>query len=493
MTSPYSHQDLLALFPNATPEHKALIEKAYSFAESAHSEQKRFSGEPYFVHLFHTAKILAELRMDAEVVAAGLLHDSVEDASITALQIEKEFGTEIAFMVDGVTKLGKLKYRGSDRHAENLRKLFVAMAKDIRVIIIKLADRLHNMRTLEHVKPEKQKRIALETLEIFAPLANRLGMGRLRDELESRAFEYAYPDEYLLTKTVLEEKAPARQETLEKMHGMLVKGFAEKEINNIQIDYRTKQIYSLYRKLLRNGMDIDKIHDIAALRIIVPSLSDCYQVLGIVHSLWPPVPGRIKDYIALPKPNGYQSIHTSVLAENAQIAEIQIRTSAMHEEAEYGITSHIAYTESGKQKSGGILSKKLAWVRQLIEWQKHFSSGTEFIEGLKTDFFQNQIFCFTPKGDVIELPEHATPIDFAYAIHSDIGSHAAGCKVNGKFVSLDNELKNGDVVEIETRKNSKPSTKWLDSAKTAFARRHIRNETHTAGIKRTKNPKPMPK
>ncbi|MES2953131.1 MAG: RelA/SpoT family protein [Patescibacteria group bacterium] len=461
--------------PNLSETDKKLIEKAYHFAKEAHKDQKRFSGEPYFLHLYSTALILSELRMDAEVIAAGLLHDSVEDVGVTSEQLSKEFSPDIAFLVDGVTKLGALKYRGNDKLAENLRKLFVAMAQDIRVIVIKLADRLHNIRTLEHVRAEKQHRIALETLEIYAPIANRLGIGKIRDELEARSFRYAHPDEYTLTQMLLEEKAPLREKSLRDMSGLLEEAFKESDIQNADVSYRTKGVYSLYKKLAKNDMNIDKVCDIAAMRIIVPTVADCYSALGIVHSLWKPVPERVKDYIALPKINGYQSIHTSVFAGDGEIAEIQIRTREMHDEAEYGIAAHIAYRESGKPKTGGVLSKKLAWVRQLIEWQKQFAEGNEFIEGLKTDFFQDRIFCFTPKGDVIELPEGATTLDFAYAIHSDIGNHTSGAKINGKMVSLDSSLKNGDVVVIETRKNAKPSTKWLEACKTALARRHIRS------------------
>jgi guanosine-3',5'-bis(diphosphate) 3'-pyrophosphohydrolase len=475
-----SPEKLLSFFANASTAERMLVTRAFHFAKEAHIDQKRFSGEPYFVHLLGTALILAEMRMDAVVVSAGLLHDSVEDVGVTLESIQKEFGEDVAFLVDGVTKLGKLKYRGSDRHAESLRKLFVAMAKDIRVVIIKLADRLHNIRTLEFVKEEKQSRIALETLDIYAPLANRLGMGKIRDELESRAFEYAHPEEFSRTKKLLDEKAPAREESLKRIHRDLQKAFTENGIKNARVDFRTKQIYSLYRKLLRNDMNIDKINDITALRIIVSSVGDCYQVLGLIHSLWPPVPGRIKDYIALPKTNGYRSIHTTIFSGDGEVAEIQIRTEEMHREAEYGITSHIAYTEAGKPKTGAVLSKKLAWVKQLIDWQKQFAGGSEFIEGLKTDFFLDRIFVFTPKGDVIELPEQATPIDFGYAIHSDIGDHAAGAKINGKLVPLESQLKNGDIVEIQTRKNAHPSPRWLETAKTAFARKHIRGYVEEA-------------
>ncbi len=491
ITSTLRIEEIINLLASPSEADRNMLTKAYAFAAEKHAEQKRFSGEPYFVHLYHTAKNLAELSMSAEVIAAGFLHDVLEDADVTPEALTKEFGTEITFLVEGVTKLGKLKYRGAERHAENLRKLFVAMAQDIRVLIIKLADRLHNVQTLEHVKPEKRQRIALETLQIYAPLANRLGMGNLKDALESGAFPYAYPAEYSITMELFEQKAPRAKENLEQVYTQIKEACEKQGLSDVRIDYRVKQIYSLYKKLALYDLDIDKIYDIIALRIIVPSVSDCYQILGLIHGLWKPVPGRIKDYIALPKPNGYQSIHTSVFTEGGAIAEFQIRTEDMNREAEYGIVSHIAYTEAGKPKTGGIISKKLAWVKQLLEWQKNFSESQELMESLKTDFFQKRIFAFTPKGDVIELPESATPVDFAYAIHSDIGNHTAGAKVNGKLVTLDSPLKNGDIIEIMTSKNAKPSSKWLEFVQTALARQHIRAETHTQAVtnKRVKPPR----
>jgi len=469
--------DVIAYLSKGIPEDRALIEKALNFAEEAHKEELRYSGEPYITHSIETAKNLADLKMDATVIAAGLLHDVLDQNIISLEKLEKEFGPEIAFLVEGAHKLGKLKYMGDDRRAENLRKLFVAMAKDIRVLIVKLAGRLHNISTLEHVPTEKQKRVALETLEIYAPLANRLGMGKLKDALEEKAFVFAYPEEHAKVKNLLSQKAGETKEYLEKIYRSIQKELAKNNFLSAKVEYRAKQIYSLYKKLLRHDMDINKIHDLYAIRIIVPNLNDCYQALGLIHGAWTPVPGKIKDYIALPKPNGYQSIHTSIFTGDGKIVEIQIRTEEMHKEAEYGIASHIAYSEAGKPRSGGILTKKLAWVKQLLDWQKNIAEGTrseEFLENLKMDFFQYRVFTFTPKGDVIDLPENATPIDFAYAIHSEIGDHAFGAKVNAKMVPLHSSLKNGDIVEILTKKNSKPSSKWLDFVKTAAAKKNIR-------------------
>lgn len=453
---------------------KTRITKAFELSKKAHQEQKRFSGEPYIIHPFEVAKILAEMKADVDTICAGLLHDTVEDGHLTLKDIEKEFGKTVAFMVDGVTKLGKLKYQGLERHVESLRKLFVAMAKDIRVLMIRLADRLHNVRTLDHVRPDKQKRIAIETLEIYAPLANRLGIWRLKGMLEDASFPYALPEEYKEVVSLRKTKGKESIKRLEKIYRTLSKEAVSQGIIDIQIDYRIKYLYSLYAKLKRHNMDISQIYDISALRVIVPTVADCYQVLGLIHSLWKPVPGRLKDYIANPKPNGYQSIHTTILTGDGSMAEIQIRTKAMQYEAEYGIASHLSYNESGKPKSGGTLSKKVAWIKELIEWQKN-ANQEEFLTDLKTDFFQDRIFVFTPKGDVIELPKGATPIDFAYAIHSEIGDHAYSVKVNNKMSALNKPLSSHDVVEIETKKNAHPTSKWLNYCQTSMAKRHIKS------------------
>lgn len=467
--------ELLTLATYLSPAEREVITRAYHFAAKAHADQKRFSGEPYINHPVEVTKILIGLRADAETLAAALLHDTVEDTEVTVEQLKKEFGANIAFLVDGVTKLGKLKYQGLERHVESLRKLFVAMAKDLRVILIRLADRLHNVRTLEHVRADKQKRIALETLEIYAPLANRLGIWKLKGQLEDAAFPYALPKEYEEVMRLRKTKGKESVKKLEKIYRTLSKELAAQNIKNAQIDYRVKYLYSLYLKLKRHHMDIGQIYDLSALRVIVPTMADCYQALGLVHTLWKPVPGRLKDYIAHPKMNGYQSIHTAIFTGDGGTAEIQIRSEKMHEAAEYGFASHLLYDESGKPKGGAKATKKVGWLQDLIEWQRQVEESGQFLSDLKTDFFQDRIFTFTPKGDVIELPKGASVLDFAYAIHSDVGDHAAGATVNGKFVAMDTELKNQDLVQIETKKTTHPSAKWLALVRTSMARKHIKN------------------
>lgn len=452
----------------------ALIQKAHDFAKAKHEGQLRASGEPYFTHAFAVGKNLATLGMDARTIAAGLIHDTLEDTDTTREEIEKEFGKEILFLVEGVTKLGTLKYRGRERHVESLRKFFIAVAEDVRVLIIKLADRLHNISTLEHVRPDKQRRIALETIHIYAPLAGRLGMGKLKGELEDYAFPFAYPEEYVFTDKVIAEHAPEAQKQLEE-----IKDILEMELKGLgmafELQYRVKHTFSLYRKLKKYEMNVDKVLDIVALRVIVGSIEECYRVLGLVHSIWKPIPRRIKDYIALPKPNGYQSLHTTVVSSNGSIAEIQIRTSTMDDEAEYGIAAHFTYKENLKRQPGDKLPKKFAWLAQLADVQKSIAEPEEFLEHLTMDFFKDRIFILTPKGDVVDLPEDATPIDFAYAIHSDIGDHVFGAKMNGKMVPLDSRLRNGAIVDIITKESAKPVPKWIEYAKTSMARRHIRS------------------
>jgi len=469
-------REIITLMKDPSPADIELINRAFNFAQKAHGDQKRFSGEPYIIHPFHTALLLAEFRADAETIASGLLHDTIEDTPTTKEDITKEFNETIAFMVDGVTKLGQLKYQGAKRHTESLRKLFVAMAKDIRIILIRLADRLHNVRTLQYVPPEKQKRIALETLEIYAPLANRLGIWRLKGMLEDASFPYVYPAEYKKVVELRKTKGKESVKSLQKVYRILQKEIVSRGFVDFEIDYRIKYLYSLYTKLLRKKMNIEEIYDISALRVIVETIEECYQILGIIHSLWRPIPGRLKDYIANPKPNGYQSIHTAVFIGDGTIVEIQIRTKQMQYEAEYGIASHLIYDESGKPRSGAKLTKNISWIKELIDWQKEVDSdGSDFVGELKDRFFHDRIFVFTPKGEVVELPKESTPIDFAYAIHSDIGGHASGAKVNGKMSTLDKNLKNGDMVEILVSKNSEPRAKWADHAKTADAKRHIKS------------------
>ncbi len=468
-------KDILELAQINSAADMDIITRAFDKAQNAHEGQKRFSGEPYFEHVVATAKTLAELHMDAETIAAGLLHDTLEDNLIPFETLEKEFGEEVAFLVRGVTKLGKYQYKGLERHAESLRQFLLATSKDARVLIIRFADRLHNMQTLEYVRPDKQRRIALETLEIYAPLANRLGMGQIKGALEDLAFPYVYPKEYEETKKMLEQKSIENQKYLEKVHRTLQKKLAERNIKPIKTDYRIKHLYSLYKKLKRYDMDIEKIYDIAALRIIVPTVADCYQVLGVVHEIWNPLPGRIKDYIAVPKPNGYQSLHTTIFTGDGGVAEIQIRTLEMHQEAEFGIASHLGFKEKIQRQYGEQLKKKLLWIDQIVEWQKTISESREFLDTLKMDFFKDRVFVFTPDGDIVDLPEDSTSIDFAYAIHSDIGDHAFGVKINDKMVSFDTKLQNGDKVEIIVKKAAHPSQKWLSSVKTTLARKHIKS------------------
>ncbi len=497
-------REITSLLHNPTQKDLALVEKAYNFAYEAHKEHVRKSGEPYFNHLFATAKNIAELGMSATTIASGFLHDTVEDTNITTEEIEKEFGKEISFLVEGVTKLGHIKYRGGNRHNESLRKLFVAMSQDIRVLIIKLCDRLHNMQTLDHVPKEKQLRIATETLEIYAPIAYRLGIRKLNRELEDLAFKYVLPEEYKQITELMRQKEGTEIEHLEKFNKLLKKELAKDNVTNFHTDYRIKGLYSLYKKLKRKEMDIEKVHDIAALRVIVPTIGDCYKVLGIVHSAWRPLPGRIKDYIAFPKTNGYQSLHTTIFTGDGGIIEVQIKTAEMYQEAEYGIASHISYKtnqntpkkkvanpnlswvkkilpikenwneDSGQHKKSLNMDDIPHWVKDLVEYQKE-AGEEEFLDNIKTDFFEERIFVFTPKGDVVDLPLGSSVIDFAYSIHSDIGEHMSGAKVNGKFVAISTELANGDRVEIETKKNAKPSRKWLESCKTTMAQRHIRS------------------
>ncbi len=502
-------KEIIAEMTGATKDDIAIVEKAYEFSKKAHEGQTRYSGEPYFIHPAAAAKTLAQYGLDATTIAAGLLHDAVEDKRVSRAEMEKEFGKELLFIVDGVTKLGTHKYHGAERHAESLRRLLVATASDIRVLIVKLADREHNMETLEFVPEQKRRRIALETLEIYAPIADRLGMGRMKKELEDLAFPYVDPDAATHAAEVRKLKTRETETGLAKMQKEIKQELAKKGVKNFRTDIRMKGLWSLHQKLKRKNDDINLIHDIAALRIIVPSIEDCYAALGIVHALYKPLPGEFKDYIAFQKPNGYQSLHTTVVTPAAGIVEIQIRSEEMHREAQFGIASHMSYKQLGKRieklddtaQKGKFSALSFSWVRSLIPSLMRFSKSNgdvkdtvkaplwlselaeahtdiagskEFVEGLKEDFFSHRVFVFTPKGDVIDLPTASTPIDFAYAIHSDLGDHLQGAKVNGKLVSFETPLGNGDVVEILRRDSAHPSPKWLDIVRTSLARRHIR-------------------
>ncbi len=477
-----------------TSQRKNLILKAYNFAYQAHIGQKRFSGEDYIQHSLETAKILAEIGMGARTISAALLHDVPEDTSVTLEEIKKNFGEEIAKIVDGVTKLGKLRLRGTKKelYLENLRKMFFAMAEDIRVIIIKLADRLHNMRTLEYVKEEKRQRIAQETMEIYAPIANRLGIGGIKGELEDLAFKYLDPANYEYVKELEEKNYKEAEKYINQAIKELQIELKNAGIKVKEIYGRAKHLYRLFLKLQKYDMDISRIYDLAAVRIIVPEVADCYEALGIVHKKYRPMVGRIKDYISLPKPNGYQSIHTTVFGPEGKIIEVQIRTQKMHDEAEFGIAAHWIYSEKENRswkklffggKKTKIPLEEISWVNQLRDWQNEIGrDDAEFVEGLKIDFFKNHIFAFTPKGDIIDLPEEATPIDFAYAIHSEIGDKTIGAKVDGKIVSLDYQIRNGQVVEIITSKDRKgPNSDWLNFVKTALAKSHIKRSLKKKG------------
>jgi guanosine-3',5'-bis(diphosphate) 3'-pyrophosphohydrolase len=421
---------LLEMNPNLSESDKALIMRAFEFSKKAHEIQKRNSGEPYFTHVLKTAEILATMHANAATISAGLLHDVLEDTETEESYLRELFSDEIVTLVQGVTKLGHLKYKGIERHAESLRKFFIASAHDIRVVVIKLADRLHNISTLEHVKPEKQQRIAIETLEIYARLADRLGMGKMKAHLEDLAFPFAYPAEYAKTQKILTDFTTHGEQHLTQVAENLKEELMILDADITSLNYRVKHLFSLWEKLKKNDYDIGKIYDIFALRILVPTIGDCYQALGIIHGLYKPVPGKFKDYIALPKKNGYQSLHTTVFDGSGGIIEIQIRTETMHQEAEYGIYSHVGYKEQNKGIVGGATHSKTHWTKELLEAQRTMEKPEDFLRHLKLDFFEERVFVYTPKGDVIELPKGSSIVDFAYAIHSDIGNHIFGAKVN---------------------------------------------------------------
>jgi GTP diphosphokinase / guanosine-3',5'-bis(diphosphate) 3'-diphosphatase len=449
-----------------------IIRLAYDFAKNAHAGQKRKSGEPYITHPLAASTILAEMRIDPVIVTATLLHDVPEDTKITLEEIEENFGSEIANLVRGITKLGKLKYRGVERYIENLRKMFVAMSEDVRVMIIKFADRIHNLQTLDTLPPEKQYRIALESLEIFAPIANRLGMGEMKGELEDLSFKYIYPKEYHRVKAIRDEKLEGKEKNLELMSQKTQEELQKANVDFSYIDGRNKRLYSFYQKLQRKDNQITKIYDLVALRVIVPTIADCYAALGIVHKNWKPLRGRIKDYISQPKPNGYKSLHTTVFCEGGEVIEFQIRTNDMHEEAEYGIAAHWHYDEKGSRKP----KQDIAWAKELAEIQKDILHKMSDLEAIKVNFLQTRLFVFTPQGDVIDLPEGSTPVDFAYHIHTDIGNKCNAALINDKYVRLDTELKNGDVVEVMVDKSRKgPNLEWLDFVKTTTAKNHIKS------------------
>lgn len=456
-------------------EQVAFVEKAYEYAENAHSGQKRASGQPYIIHPTQVAGTLATLGLDPDTVAAGFLHDTVEDTPTTNDDIKNEFGEDVAFIVDGVTKLNKYQYKSHQEFlAENHRKMLIAMAKDLRVIMVKLADRLHNMHTLQHLRPDKQRRISSETMDIYAPLADRLGIGTIKWELEDMSFHYLNPEAYYRIVSLMDVKRSEREKYISDAISVM-----KSTLDGLGIKYeiygRPKHIYSIYKKMVDKHKDFEEIYDLLAVRVIVKTVRDCYAVLGAVHTEWKPMPGRFKDYIAVPKVNGYQSLHTTIIGPGGKPLEIQIRTEQMHEVAEYGVAAHWAYKRGnfdGVEESTS--GEKLDMVREILELKDETKDAGEFMKSVKSDIFSDRVYVFTPRGEVYELPKGSVTLDFAYAIHTQVGSHAVGAKVNNKLVPLDYKLKNGDVIEIMTQTNATPSRDWVDMVKTSRARNKIR-------------------
>src|SRR4249920_1536021 len=457
---------------NRPQDDLTIIKKAYDYSLKHHEGQTRASGEPYLVHPLEVALVLAEMKMDPVAVAAGLLHDSVEDTSVTIADIRKEFGEQVAHIVEGVTKISKIDFATrEEQQAENLRKMMLAMVDDIRVVLIKLADRLHNMRTLEHLPPERQQKIARETLDIYASIAHRLGMGKIRGELEDLGFRYVDPIGFEQVRVAVESRRKAGEAFMARVEGVLRDGLKEAGITG-RVESRVKRLYSIHRKLQRQKISVDQVYDLYAMRVITKSLQDCYAVLGIVHNVWRPVPGRIKDFIAMPRPNLYQSLHTSVIAEEGTPFEVQIRTEEMHKMAEEGIAAHWKY------KDGPVSAQdeqRLAWLRQVVEWQRDVSDPSEFLSTLKIDLYPEEVYTFTPKGKVVVLPRDSSPIDFAYSVHTEVGHSCVGAKVNGRMVPLRFKLHSGDIVEILTQAGHKPSRDWLAIAKSSRARNKIKH------------------
>ena len=457
---------------NRPQDDLTIVKKAYDYSLKHHEGQTRASGEPYLVHPLEVALVLAEMKMDPAAIAAGLLHDSVEDTSVTIVDIRKEFGDQVAHIVEGVTKISKIDFATrEEQQAENLRKMMLAMVDDIRVVLIKLADRLHNMRTLEHLPPERQQKIAEETLEIYAPIAHRLGMGKIRGELEDLGFRFLDPGGYEQVEKSVNARRKQGEAFLAKMQQIITDKLKEAGIQ-ARVESRIKRLFSIHKKLQKQRISVDQVYDLCAMRVITRSLQDCYAVLGIIHNLWRPVPGRIKDFIAMPRPNFYQSLHTSVITEDGTPFEIQIRTEDMHKMAEEGIAAHWKY------KDGPVSAQdeqRLAWLRQVVEWQRDVSDPNEFLSTLKVDLYPEEVYTFTPKGKVVVLPRDATPVDFAYTIHTEVGHTCVGAKVNGRMVPLRHKLHSGDIVEILTQPGHKPSRDWLGLVKSSRSRNKIKH------------------
>lgn len=454
----------------------ALVCQAFEFAYCLHRDQRRASGEPYIAHPVAVAELLRELGGSADMIAAGFLHDVVEDTEVPSEEIEARFGAEVRQLVDGVTKLSKFNFSSkTERQAENFRRMFLAMAQDIRVIVVKLADRLHNMRTLEHLPDDKRRRIARETREIFAPLANRLGIGRFKWELEDLAFKYLEPDRYREIQQLVTDKRTDREDRLQQVASVLRDRLDQLGISCLDVSGRPKHLYGIYQKMQRQGKEFEQIYDIAAVRIIVQDNDECYRALAVVHDAFRPIPGRFKDYIGLPKPNRYQSLHTVVIGSSGRPIEVQIRTMAMHHVAEYGIAAHWKYKETGHSNARLTTDdEKFTWLRQLLDWQNDLKDAQEYLDSVRDNLFDDDVYVFTPNGDVVALNRGATPIDFAYRIHTEVGNHCSGARVNGRIVTLDTNLHNGDIVEVMTQKNSHPSLDWLNFVVTPGARNRIR-------------------
>ncbi len=451
-----------------------IIRRAWDFSLKHHQGQLRASGEPYVLHPLEVAHVLAEMKLDSTAIAAGLLHDAVEDTPVTADDITRVFGEQVAHIVEGVTKIDKIQFANSeDRQAENVRKMLLAMVSDVRVVLIKLADRLHNMRTLQHLRPEKQQTIARETLDIYAPLAHRLGMGKVRGELEDLAFRYVDAVSYDKVQTAIDERRKEGEDFLAEVEGMLAEKLKEHHIE-ARVEWRIKRLYSIYQKLQKQRSSMDQVYDLLAVRVITKSVQDCYAVFGLIHSLWRPVPGRIKDFIAMPRPNLYQSLHTTVMGTSGHQFEVQIRTEEMHRVAEEGIAAHWKYKANGDPISSKD-EQRLAWVRSLVEWQREMSDPNEFLSTLKIDLYPEEVYTFTPKGKVVVLPKDASPVDFAYSVHTEVGQACTGARVNGRMVPLRARLRNGDIVEIITQNGHTPSRDWLTFVKSSRARNKIRH------------------